>query len=423
MILTVFGLLAAMTSVGRAQTPDELREQRKLNQQELALIASDIDAYSTEADELIEAINELEAGLDAKEAELAAAKRAVEQAEAARKRAEDAIAALKEQQRTTRESLREAAVEAYLEFQGVSDLQEFIADPWGSTRLETLAEFGTGSGSDELDRLRTIDAELVEQRQIADEAAVEAGEKQAEVAAQVKELESLRDSRRDLLVDAEDRLESRLTEAASLEELDAEFAKQIQQEEARIAEALEAERIAKVLEAERIEAARIAREKEAERKQAESRGSKEAESTSSEETGKRSNAGDADNYQRVRGILVAHEIAENLEALLAEMEAEGYKLNGSGWRSNARQIELRKSHCGTSEYSVWEKPARQCRPPTARPGRSNHEVGLAVDFTHNGRIIRSRNSDVFKALMRIAPKHGFRNLPSEPWHWDADFAP
>ena len=62
-------------------------------------------------------------------------------------------------------------------------------------------------------------------------------------------------------------------------------------------------------------------------------------------------------------------------------------------------------------------PASRCRPPTARPGLSQHELGLAIDFTVNGRVIRSRNSDVFRALREVAPGFGFYNLPSEPWHW------
>ena len=69
------------------------------------------------------------------------------------------------------------------------------------------------------------------------------------------------------------------------------------------------------------------------------------------------------------------------------------------------------------DYAIWEMPASRCRPPTARPGLSQHEVGLAIDFTLNGRVLRTRDSDVFRALAEIAPQFGFYNLPSEPWHW------
>ncbi|MCY4665836.1 MAG: M15 family metallopeptidase, partial [Acidimicrobiaceae bacterium] len=72
------------------------------------------------------------------------------------------------------------------------------------------------------------------------------------------------------------------------------------------------------------------------------------------------------------------------------------------------------------DWAGGSRPSSQCRPPTARPGRSNHEKGLAIDFTNNGRLITSRNTSVFQALSRIAPEYGFKNLPSEPWHWSVD---
>ncbi len=59
----------------------------------------------------------------------------------------------------------------------------------------------------------------------------------------------------------------------------------------------------------------------------------------------------------------------------------------------------------------------QCRPETARPGSSKHEVGLAIDFTYNGQVIRSRSNAGFVWLAANAGSYGFANLPSEPWHW------
>ena len=119
----------------------------------------------------------------------------------------------------------------------------------------------------------------------------------------------------------------------------------------------------------------------------------------------------------MRGIVVNVAMADRTEGLLAAMAAEGFNLGGGGYRSSASQISLRKAHCGTSDYAIWEMSPSQCRPATARPGRSAHERGLAIDFTHGGSIIRSRSSAVFQAMARIAPTYGFVNLPSEPWHW------
>jgi hypothetical protein len=122
----------------------------------------------------------------------------------------------------------------------------------------------------------------------------------------------------------------------------------------------------------------------------------------------------------VRGIRVHTSIADNVEALLAHAEADGIVLSGWGWRSNQRQIELRQAHCGTSDYAVYHMPSRQCSPPTARPGRSRHERGLAIDFTYEGSVISSRRSPAFLWLAANASQYGLHNLPSEAWHWSTD---
>lgn len=119
----------------------------------------------------------------------------------------------------------------------------------------------------------------------------------------------------------------------------------------------------------------------------------------------------------VRGIQVAAEIADQVEALLVAADADGLSLSGGGFRDPQRQIELRKKNCGTSDFAIYEMPASQCNPPTARPGQSQHEVGLAIDFTNNGRLVTTRNDPAFVWLATNAGRFGFINLPSEPWHF------
>lgn len=119
----------------------------------------------------------------------------------------------------------------------------------------------------------------------------------------------------------------------------------------------------------------------------------------------------------VRGIRVARQIAAQVEALLAAAQADGIRLGGGGYRSPEAQVELRKKHCGTTPYDIYEKPASQCVPPTAPPGKSMHEKGLAIDFTYNGRGMNSRDNPGFQWLSQNAARFGLYNLPSEPWHW------
>jgi hypothetical protein len=124
--------------------------------------------------------------------------------------------------------------------------------------------------------------------------------------------------------------------------------------------------------------------------------------------------------ESVRGIRVHRSIAPQLAALLDAAEADGIILRGGGFRTPEEQIALRRAHCGDDPYSIWEKPANECSPPTATPGTSLHELGLAVDFMHNGSTISSHASPAFKWLAANASRFGFYNLPSEPWHWSVD---
>ena len=119
----------------------------------------------------------------------------------------------------------------------------------------------------------------------------------------------------------------------------------------------------------------------------------------------------------VDGIRVHTSIADDLGALLAAAEADGIALSGWGWRDSQAQIRLRRQHCGTSEYAIYRMPSSQCRPPTARPGSSQHERGLAIDFTYNGGSISTRSSPGFRWLAANAAAYGLKNLASEPWHW------
>ena len=123
-------------------------------------------------------------------------------------------------------------------------------------------------------------------------------------------------------------------------------------------------------------------------------------------------SGEAVELVRVQGILVNVTIADNLAAMLDAARADGLELNGWGWRSHERQIELRIQNCA----DPFETPSSQCNPPTATPGHSRHEFGLAVDFHIDGAAI-SRSTSEFGWLSENAERFGLFNLPSEPWHW------
>lgn len=107
--------------------------------------------------------------------------------------------------------------------------------------------------------------------------------------------------------------------------------------------------------------------------------------------------------------------ADAIEDMIFDAASAGVTLAGSSYRDPAQQIALRQQHCGSSHYAVYEMPASQCSPPTAKPGRSKHEAGLAIDFSNC-----ARGSDCFRWLSAHAADYGVYNLPSESWHWSID---
>lgn len=103
----------------------------------------------------------------------------------------------------------------------------------------------------------------------------------------------------------------------------------------------------------------------------------------------------------------------NAKNMVEAAAADGVTLNGGGFRTYDEQVALRKSHCGSSNDAIYNVSPNACSPPTARPGTSNHERGLAIDFSN----CSSRSTACYKWLSTNAAQFGFKNLPSESWHW------
>jgi len=124
----------------------------------------------------------------------------------------------------------------------------------------------------------------------------------------------------------------------------------------------------------------------------------------------------------VEGITVNIEIADDVSALVQAARAAGFELTGSGYRDSAQQIALRRAHCGTTDYAIYEMPPSECSPPTARPGESMHERGLAIDFSCDGVLITSREIGCYRWMVANANSYGLHELASqqEPWHWSVN---
>jgi zinc D-Ala-D-Ala carboxypeptidase len=117
---------------------------------------------------------------------------------------------------------------------------------------------------------------------------------------------------------------------------------------------------------------------------------------------------------QVYGITVNKIVAYPFQRMIDDAAQAGIKLSGGGFRTKQQQIALRTTN-GCPD--IWTAPASSCRVPTAIPGRSLHELGLAIDITSGNKIISDRKSAAFTWLVANAGRYGLANLPSEPWHW------
>lgn len=135
--------------------------------------------------------------------------------------------------------------------------------------------------------------------------------------------------------------------------------------------------------------------------------------------------------KKVGSFIVCGTYASQFEQLINAAKTAGYTLTGGACRSQSAQIELRKKNCGGNTTDASAK----CDPPTALPGKSNHESGVAVDFVCNGKLINwqtNQNAPDYHKNMGInpetkscydwlltnAPKYEFKyNFYKENWHW------
>lgn len=121
-------------------------------------------------------------------------------------------------------------------------------------------------------------------------------------------------------------------------------------------------------------------------------------------------------YAGVKGINASWSTA--VTGMIAGAAADGITFSSGGFRTAAEQIRLRTVNGCPDVYTA---PASSCRVPTARPGTSNHELGLAMDMDDmcfpNSTCAGNPRYDW---LMTHASQWGIKKLSSEAWHWSVD---
>ena len=399
--------------VALEQEVNELRKERDAFQTEILNQARVVDTATAEVSEVEQALADLEILVAEQRDDLNRAEeslRGAEQAVSAAERKSDEIA---EQQATLTSQVNDLALQTYIGRDSTVEGSFGLArtgDIYKAARVQTLIGAAFGDLNNTSDELRALQIDTLVATKALNEAVNLRELLRIEAEAQLEQLLEAVGLQAQMVFEAESRLEARLYEAAALAELDAEMASQIEAEQTNLARVVQAEK------AKRAQEERLRREAERKRREA-------------EEARRRQLLGIADaptsiNFDRselttVWGIRVHESIADKLLALLQHASRDGIRLGGGGYRSSQSQINLRRAHCGTSNWAIYSKPSYQCRPPTARPGASMHERGLAIDFTQNGRALWS-NTSGYRWLKRNASKYGFKNLPSEPWHWSTN---
>jgi LAS superfamily LD-carboxypeptidase LdcB len=382
-VIALVGLLTLLPADAAPKKNDPKSQREEVRRQKVE-VAAQLDKLNASNDELQDALDVLDANLRIEEAALenavAEVDRATAEAAEIQRQQAETQAALDEKQH----QLEEVAVEAYAKPPLEDDLLSLdSSDLNEAVRKQALLGIVSRSNIDVTEQIKGLQAELdrLEDERLAALERAEAAK--AEVQSRHDQVAQAQ-AQQQVAVDAmADRIDRLLNEAASLEKQDKTLSDQIAAEARRIAE-------------------------QAAKSRAKKGGG-----------GGGGNLPSSAEMVNVQGIWIHASISDKLDALLDDAHGDGVNLGGSGYRDSSSQIALRRAHCGSSDYDIWQKPAFQCHPPTARPGSSNHERGLAVDFTSGGSVL-TRSSAAFRWLQSNAGKYGFKNLPSEPWHWSVD---
>ncbi|CAB4798545.1 unannotated protein [freshwater metagenome] len=287
------------------------------------------------------------------------------------------------------------AVKAYVEPPDEALMRRFEAtSAQEDATRNALLNMQSRTDTDVIDQLRSTKARLEEQLSRARQSKAEAEAHAAEAQGVLQSLSAAQTQQQAFAAQIRQRLDDRLSDATYLSKLDASFGASIAAEEAALANAVIGIPVAPPS----------------------SSGGGSSSTTTPPSSGG-STVVPHPPLTTVNGITVATSIAADLRSMLGAASAAGINLGGYGYRDINVQIQLRRQNCGTSDYAIWQMPADSCSPPTARPGLSWHEQGLAIDFQANGSFINSRSNPAFVWLAANAARFGFTNLPSEPWHW------
>ncbi|MGH9113819.1 MAG: D-alanyl-D-alanine carboxypeptidase family protein [Acidimicrobiales bacterium] len=393
------GLMAAVVTpaASGAQEPDPAATERRRDdlRATAAEVDLEVDALQAASADVNAALVEIAANVRTQRAELDAAETAQVDAGRALAAAQETVAATERRVVDLNQKADELVVAAFVNPPADNALDAFRAESLSDAAIkQAVIEMEADTDAQVLELLDQAQRDLEADEQAKAAAADDAADKRAVAARELADVEAALAQQRTFAAEVEQRLDAKLAEVESLKALDKEFSDELAREQADVAARLAALRAA------------------------------DPPATDVPPPVIEPAPGGLVTVTCPTGgsITVAGSIAGDVQALLDAAAAAGVSLCGGGWRSPDQQIQLRREHCGSSNYAIYEMPASQCSPPTARPGSSLHEQGLAVDFTCDGGGAVDHGDACWNWLDANANSYGLYNLPSEPWHWSVDGA-
>jgi hypothetical protein len=377
-------LLGVTIPAAEAETPQQ--QQERLRAQRSA-VAEDVDALKAADAKTTAELARLQGELSRRQATANKANRAKARADADLREAKAAVEKARKRYETLNDQADALVVESFISPAGDVALDVFKAGSLTDAAVKrSLEEMQAESDAQLLRDLTSARHRLDADEDRKEEAASKADASDARATKAVQQMKAARDKQQAYVAKVRKQLDAKLAEAEALKQVDAALSKQIAAQQAALAAQLPPAP---------------------------------APSGDGSPTAIASVPGGLATVACPGGgsITVAGSIAGQVAALLGAANAAGVQLCGGGYRDPQEQIALRMAHCGTSNYAIYQMPSSQCDPPTAPPGTSQHEVGLAIDFTCNGGGTVSRGTNCFSWLSAHAADYGFFNLPEEPWHW------
>jgi peptidoglycan hydrolase CwlO-like protein len=394
-------------SPSEAQEDDPPQGSDQARQGGSAQIELDIDVLRVDHVEVESALGDLAENVAAQQAALDAASAAALQAQAELDQANAEVDAAQGRLDGLAAMTDTVVIDAFVNPPVESGIEALSADSLADLSIkQSILNAEATADAAILDQFAAAEAELEVEKAAKEEAAAAAADRQSDAEAALADLQSAVSQQVQFIADVEQRLAQRLSEAQSLADIDPELAAQILAREAELAQTVTQLQAEARAEAAQELAAQLAQQAEAQRGYG---------------TIKQPPGGLATVSCPGGGsITVAGDISSSVQRLLDDASADGVSMCGNGFRDPDEQVALRRAHCGSSDYAIYQAPASSCSPPTAPPGSSMHEQGLAIDFTcGGGGTVRSGDS-CFVWLNNHAADYGLYNLPAESWHWSVN---